>query len=183
MAMRHSLTRDDLKALMAELARSAPNNKSHRVYFVGGGTAVYLGWRESTIDADLHADDESVFRDIQAIKERLDINIEFAQPEQFVPPLAGTANRHAYIETIEKVSFYHYDPYAQLLSKVVRGFRRDLADAAALVETRMVDLEQFKALVEAIPVSTYAKYPRLSPAAVREAVDAFVREMGRFEAH
>jgi hypothetical protein len=28
--MRHSLTRDDLKALMAELARSAPRNKSHR---------------------------------------------------------------------------------------------------------------------------------------------------------
>lgn len=176
MAVRHSLTLDDLRALMAELARLAPRNKSHRVYFVGGGTAVFLGWRESTIDADLHADDDSVFRDIQAIKERLEINIEFAQPEQFVPPLAGTADRHVFIETIEMVSFYHYDPYAQLLSKVVRGFRRDLTDAVALVETGMVHLDKLQALVEAIPRSAYAKYPRLSPAAVREAVDAFVRE-------
>lgn len=177
-AMRHSLTRKDLDALMTELARCAPRKKSHRVYLVGGGTAVYLGWRESTIDADLYADDESVFRDIQAIKERLDINIEFAQPEQFVPPLAGTADRHVFINTIERVSFYHYDPYSQLLSKVVRGFRRDLADAAALVETGMVDLEQFQGLVAEISPSTYARYPRLSPAAVREAVDAFQREMG-----
>lgn len=173
MAMRHSLTRDDLDALMAELARSAPHNKSHRVYFVGGGTAVYLGWRDSTIDADLHADDESVFRDIQAIKERLEINIEFAQPEQFVPPLAGTADRHVFIQTVAKVSFYHYDPYAQLLAKIVRGFGRDLADAAALVETGMVDMERFKALVEAIPDSTYAKYPHLSAEAVQDAVEAF----------
>lgn len=176
--MRHSLTREDLVALMAELARTAPRNKSHRVYFVGGGTAVYQGWRDSTIDANLHADDDAVFRDVQAIKERLDINIEFAQPEQFVPPLAGTADRHVFIETVGKISFYHYDPYAQLLSKVVRGFRRDLADAAALVESGMVDLERFNRLVKAIPASTYAKYPRLSSAAVQEAIDAFARELG-----
>lgn len=171
--MRHSLTRDDLDALMAELARTAPREGTYRVYFVGGGTAVYLGWRDSTIDADLHADDDRVFHDIQAIKERLEINIEFARPEQFVPPLAGSAERHVFVRTIDRVSFYHYDPYAQLLAKVVRGFGRDLADATALVKAGMVDIERFKALVEAIPDSTYAKYPRLSAKAVRDAVDAF----------
>lgn len=171
--MRHSLTRDDLDALMAELARTAPREGTYRVYFVGGGTAVYLGWRDSTIDADLHADDDRVFHDIQAIKERLEINIEFARPEQFVPPLAGTAERHVFVQTIGRVSFYHYDPYAQLLAKVVRGFGRDLGDATALVEAGMVDMERLKALVEAIPESTYAKYPRLSAKAVRDAVDAF----------
>jgi hypothetical protein len=172
-AVRHSLTRDDLDTLMAELARTAPRGGNYRVYFVGGGTAVCLGWRESTIDADLHADDDRIFHDIQAIKERLEINIEFAQPEQFVPPLAGTADRHVLVQTIGRVSFYHYDPYAQLLSKVVRGFNRDLADAAALVESGMVDMERFKALVEAIPDSAYAKYPRLSAKAVQDAVEAF----------
>ena len=179
MAVRHSLTRDDLEALMAELAQSAPPRKFHRVYLVGGGTAVYLGWRESTIDADLYSDDDQVFRDIQAIKERLKINIEFAQPEQFVPPLGGTADRHVFIDSIGSVSYYHYDPYAQLFSKVVRGFGRDMDDAAALVKTEMVDLEQFKALVAAIPLSTYAKYPRLSPDAVQDAVDAFEQHLGQ----
>lgn len=171
--MRHSLTRDDLDALMAELAHTAPHQGSFRVYFVGGGTAVYLGWRDSTIDADLHADDDRVFHDIQAIKERLEINIEFARPEQFVPPLTGTADRHVLIQTVGRVSFYHYDPYAQLLSKVVRGFGRDLGDATTLVDAGMVDMQRFNALVEAIPDSTYAKYPRLSAKAVRDAVDAF----------
>lgn len=78
------------------------------------------------------------------------------------------------------MSFYHYDPYAPLLSKVVRGFGRDLAEATALVEARMVDMERFKALVEAIPDSTYAKYPRLSAKAVRDAVDAFTEAFPDF---
>jgi hypothetical protein len=37
--------------------------------------------------------------------------------------------RHVFIETIGAISFYHYDPYAQILSKIVRGFQRDLDDA------------------------------------------------------
>ena len=47
------------------------------------------GWRSSTIDAHLYSDEDEVFHDIQAIKERLQLNIEFARPEDFVPPLEG----------------------------------------------------------------------------------------------
>ena len=73
--MRRKLTREGIKALMNELARSAPGRRSYRVFFVGGSTAVLAGWRESTIDADLHSDQEEVFRDVQGIKERLQLNI------------------------------------------------------------------------------------------------------------
>jgi hypothetical protein len=76
--MRRRLTRKGLEDLMRELARSSPGRQSYRVFFVGGGTAVLAGWRESTIDADLYSDREEIFRDIQAIKERLQLNIEFA---------------------------------------------------------------------------------------------------------
>jgi hypothetical protein len=72
------------------------------------------------------------------------------------------------------VSFYHYDPYAQLRSKVVRGFARDLVDAKAFVTSGMVDPDRFRKLVHSIPAALYAKYPRLSSAAVRAAVDDFV---------
>lgn len=159
---------------MRELAHSARPKQSYRVYLVGGGTAVLEGWRESSIDADLYAAQDDIFRDVQAIKERLQLNIELARPEDFVPPLEGTDARHVFIETVGAVSFYHYDPYAQLLSKIVRGFARDLTDARALITSGMVDPKRFEQLVAAIPEAVYAKYPRLSAQAVREAVGDFL---------
>ncbi|MFQ5718989.1 MAG: DUF6036 family nucleotidyltransferase [Acidobacteriota bacterium] len=175
--MRRELTRERLQDLMIELARSAPHSRSYRVYIGGGGTAVHLGWRESTIDADLHADHEGVFRHIQAIKERLQMNVEFVKPEDFVPPLAGSDDRHLFIQTVGKVSFYHHDPYAQLLSKIVRGFRRDLDDARNFLESDMVDAKRFRSLVHRIPETAYARYPALSRQAVVHAVDDFLQQI------
>lgn len=163
---------------MRELARTAPSGELFRVYLVGGGTAVLQGWRPSTIDADLHAEREEVFRDIQGIKKRLRLNIEFARPEHFVPPLAGTDGRHVFIDRVGDVDFFHYDPYAQLLSKIVRGFRKDLLDAEELLRSGMVDPERFRELVRAIPDSAFARYPNLSPDAVREAVDDVLGSIG-----
>jgi hypothetical protein len=142
---------------------------------VGGGTAVRAGWRASSVDADLYADEDAVFRDIQGIKERLNVNVEFARPEHFVPALRGSAKRHVFIETVGRVSYFHYDPYAQVLSKVVRGFERDMDDARQFVRSGMVDPRTLRDLVEGIPEAAYAKYPSLSRAAVARAVEAFLR--------
>lgn len=175
--VRRSLTREGLSALMEELARGAPPRGRYRVFVVGGGTAVHAGWRDSTIDADLYSDTERVFRNIQQVKERLGLNIEFARPEDFVPALAGSERRHVFIETLGRVSFYHYDPYSQMFSKIVRGFRRDLADARHFAESGWVDAEKLRSLVNRIPDSAYAKYPALSRAAVVETVDEFLRTL------
>jgi len=163
---------------MNELARSGPRTGTVRVYFVGGATAVLEGWRESTIDADLYAAKDAIFHDIQAIKERLRLDIEFARPEDFVPALSGSNDRHVFIETVGKVSFYHYDPYAQLLSKVIRGFDRDMLDARSFLASGMVDAERFRSLVDAIPESAYAKYPALSRREVKDAIDGFLADIG-----
>ncbi len=175
--MRAPLTREHLVRLMKELAQSAPRRGAFRVYLVGGGTAIYLGWRRSSIDVDLFSEEEAVFRDIQEIKERLNINIEFARPEDFVPPLEGSADRHLFIEKLGAISFYHYDPYAQLFSKVVRGFTRDLEDARKFVESATVEPGQFRALVMGIPDTAYARYPSLSRKGVEAAVDRFLSEV------
>ena len=172
--MRRELTGEALRELMSELARTAPRRRSFRVYVVGGGTAVLAGWRSSTIDADLSADRDEVFRDIQGIKERLRLNVEFVRPEDFVPALAGSAARHRFIERVGNIDFHHYDPYAQLLSKVVRGFRKDLLDAERFVGSGWVDPRRFRDLVESIPDSAYARYPNLSRASVVDAVGAFL---------
>jgi hypothetical protein len=161
---------------MAELARTAPRRGTFRVYLVGGATAVLSGWRAATIDADLYAEREEVFRDIQGIKDRLRLNVEFVRPEDFVPPLRGTPDRHMFIERVDRVDFYHYDPYAQTLSKVVRGFRKDLLDAHQFVASGMVQPVVLRKLVRQIPASVYARYPALSLASVQEAIDAFLSE-------
>lgn len=144
------------------------------MYVVGGGTAVLEGWRKSTIDADLYSEDDALFRDIQGIKERLGLNIEFARPEDFVPPLAGTAERHVFVEKVGRVSLFHYDPYAQLLSKVVRGFHRDMEDARSFLASGMVEAKRFRSLVKSIPDAAYARCPTLSREAVNEAIDTFL---------
>ena len=172
--MRDRLTRESLHALMRELARSAGKDTHYRVYIVGGGTAVLQGWRESSVDADLYAAQDDIFSDVQAIKERLRLNIELVRPEDFIPPLEGSSERHVFIETVGRVSFYHYDPYSQLFSKVARGFERDLADARNFIASGMVEAERFRTLVRSIPDAAWSKYPRYSPAAVRKAVDDFL---------
>jgi hypothetical protein len=172
--VRAELTRARLRALMEELARSAPGGRSVKVYLVGGGTAVLLGWRPSSVDADLFSDDEDVFRQVQEIKERLDVNIELTRPEHFVPPLPGSEERHVFIETIVRTSFYHYDPYAQVLAKVVRGFGRDLDDARNFLRSGLVDPARLRELVKRIPDSAYARYPSLGARAVRTAVEEFL---------
>lgn len=175
--MREELTRERLRLLMQELARTAPRGRTFRVFLVGGATAVYAGWRSSSIDADLFSEDESVFRDIQGIKQRLNMNIEFARPEHFVPPLADSDDRHVFIETVSRVSYYHYDPYAQVLSKIVRGFERDLDDARHFVRFGMVDIHTLRTLVKRIPAAAYARYPNLSRPAVLRAMDEFLADV------
>lgn len=168
-----------MRELMKELARTAPPDGPFRVYVVGGGTAVLEGWREATIDADLYAEREEVFRDIQGIKNRLQLNIELVRPEQFVPPLPGSAERHVFIDRVGDIDFYHYDPYAQLLSKIVRGFRKDLLDAERFVNSGMVDPRRFRELVEEIPETAYARYPNLARDSVLAAVDDVLSEIRR----
>ncbi len=176
--MRRRLDRAALRELMRALARSAPRRGSYRVFLVGGGTAVLLGFRDATVDADLYCARNEVFRSIQEIKERLRLNVELVRPEDFVPPVEGTDGRHVFIETISNVAFYHYDPYAQMLAKIVRGFRKDLEDAENFVARGLVDAERFRALVHAVPESEYRRYPALSRPSVLDAVDAFLKRLG-----
>lgn len=173
--MRDKFTKEALPALMQGLAESSPAEGSYRIYLVGGGTAVAFGWRGSSVDADLAADDDTVFKDIQALKERLNLNIEFARPEDFVPALAGSASRHVFISRLGNVSFYHYDPYAQAFSKIVRGFERDLTDARHFVDEGLVDPYKLVSLVRGIPEAEFARYPSLSRGAVLDAVHRFMK--------
>ena len=56
------------------------------IYFSGGATAVMLGIRETTIDVDIRfePDEMQMYKAIQILKEKLNMNIELASPLDFI---------------------------------------------------------------------------------------------------
>ena len=176
--MRRLADAERLRRFLKELARDADGETD--VYLTGGATAVLLGWRESTVDADILIvpDRDSLYRAIPRIKEELQLNVEIASPADFIPELPGWRERSLFMAREGRVTYRHYDPYAQLLSKVVRGFSRDLEDARMFLRSGMVDAERFRSLVKSIPEPAYAKYPAIARQAVADAVEAFLDSAG-----
>lgn len=175
--MRQKVTTLRLEQFMKSLGATVKSRT--RVYLVGGATSVLLGWRESTIDVDLkiipEADD--VLRSIPELKERLQMNIELASPDHFIPELPGWQERSRYIRSEGPIEFFHYDFYAQALAKIERGHAADRGDVADMMSAGLIEPSRLLELFTAIEDSLY-KYPALDPATFRRAVERVVRESG-----
>ncbi|MDO8545175.1 MAG: hypothetical protein Q7S40_32445 [Opitutaceae bacterium] len=142
-----------------------------RIYVTGGGTAVLEGWREMTIDLDVKAVPEppGFFEAIAELKETVDLNVELAAPDDFIPAVPGWPERSRYIGRWGTLEFYHYDPYSQALSKIERGHARDLTDVDAMIERGLVHRQELWQHFQSIELALI-RYPGVSPAAFRAAV-------------
>lgn len=149
----------------------AVTSGSARVYLTGGGTALLLGWRKTTVDIDISANPEPAhfFEAIARLKEELQVNVELVAPSDFIPPLPGWEDRSLFIARYGEIDFYHYDPYSQALSKLERGHRRDLADVDAMFDRGLVKRDRLWGLFTQIE-SDLIRYPATEPAAFRSAV-------------
>ncbi len=158
--MRKSADAARVHRLLEELGRRSLG--PGRVYLVGGATALLEGWRASTVDVDLKLDPEprGIFEAIAALKRELDLNIELAAPDQFIPPLPGWQSHSRFIARHGEVDFYHYDLRAQALAKLARAHDRDLADAGAMVERGLVTRDEIGRAFEEIR-SALIRYPAL----------------------
>lgn len=171
--MRELATSETIDRFFRALGRAA--SSASRVYLTGGVTAVLLGFRSSTVDIDLKLipDSDEVLRAIPRLKEELQVNVELAAPDQFIPPLPGWQERSRFICKEGPLSFYHYDFYAQALAKIQRGHEKDLADARAFVDEGLVEPDRLRELFEAIEPDLY-RYPAIDPGAFRRAVENFL---------
>src|SRR5881397_2234516 len=131
--MRRRVTLETMKQFMQQFAIAA--RSPGKVYFTGGATALLLGFREQTIDIDLKMDPEpeGAFEAIARLKNQLDVNVELASPDDFIPPSADWREHSTYIDRIGSVEFFHYDFALQALAKLERGHVQDLADVASLL--------------------------------------------------
>ncbi len=143
-----------------------------RAYFTGGATAVLLGWRAATIDVDLKLvpEDDAVLRAIPRLKEELQINVELACPLDFIPVPPGWEDRSLFVAREGRVSYYHFDPYAQALAKLERGHAQDLEDVRHLVRSGLVDPPRALEYFRQVEPHLY-RYPAVDPRAFRRAVE------------
>jgi hypothetical protein len=167
-----------IRAVLERLGRAT--TAQVRIYLTGGSTAVLRGWRGATIDVDIKLvpDDDRVLRAMQGLKDDLQVNIELAAPDQFIPPLPGWEDRSLFIAQTGSVGFYHYDPYSQTLAKIERGHQHDLEDAERMVADGLVATDKLIGLFEAIEPELY-RYPAINPSSFRAAVVAFIAARGR----
>jgi hypothetical protein len=143
------------------------------VYLTGGATAVLHGWRRSTVDVDLKLEPErdDVLRAFPALKERLEMNVELASPDGFLPELPGWRERSAFVAREGLVTFRHYDLHAQALAKVERGHARDLADVEAMLDRGLVTPRKLRELLSEIEPLLY-RFPAVDPPTFRAALEA-----------
>lgn len=161
-----------IHGFMADLGRTVKG--AGRVYLTGGATALLYGWRVSTIDVDLKADPEppGFFEAIAAIKDSLDVNIELAAPDQFIPELPGWRERSSFIAKHGMLDFFHYDIYSQALAKIERGHDRDVTDVQAMAQHQLIAKDRLWELFQAIEPSLI-RYPAITAAEFRRAVHQF----------
>ena len=159
---------------MRALGREA--DRDGRAYLTGGSTAVLFGWRESTIDIDLKFESESdrLLRAMADLKDRLDVNLELASPDQFIPELPGWRDRSPWIAREGRLDFHHFDLAMQALAKIERGHTQDRADVAEMLARGLVDASELERRFSEIEPLLY-RFPAIDPASFRRAVEAVTR--------
>ena len=171
--MRHPVTALRLNEFMKALGNGA--RSPARIFLVGGASAVLLGWRESTIDIDLKAipDRDDILRQLSVLKERLEVNIELASPDDFIPEVPGWEGRSKFIRQEGQLTFLHYDFYAQALAKAERRHDSDLNDVDQMIRVKLVDPHRFLEMFLQIE-HEIQKFPALDARSFRRSVEAIV---------
>ena len=168
--MRPPVTGEKIGRLMVALGQlvSGPGT----IFFTGGVTALLHGWRETTIDIDLKAFPEpaGLYEALAELKERENVNIELASPDDFIPEVPGWRERSLFIARHGDIDFYHYDPYAQALAKIERGHERDQDDVASMLAAGLVERSKLRELFFQIEPGLI-RFPAIDAQSFRRAVD------------
>jgi hypothetical protein len=171
--MRQKVTAEAIGRFMRALGRAGKTGT--HIYFVGGVSAVLHGWRETTIDIDMKMVPEvnEILKTLPGLKEKLQVNVELASPDDFIPALPGWEERSIFIGREGAIDFFHYDFYAQALAKIERGHSTDLMDVRRMIEFGLVEASRLLEFFSRIEDGLY-KYPAIDADSFRSAVRNFV---------
>lgn len=121
-------------------------------YLVGGASAVMVGWRSMTRDIDLKfvPDLPELGQIIARLKNELQVNVEQASPDDFIPLPNGWEERSPLTAQSGKVSIRHFDFYSQALAKIERSHANDLRDVQSMLDERLIEPQQLRRYFEEI---------------------------------
>ncbi len=170
--MRAETDKAKIEAFMVALGNRVPGTGV--IYLTGGATAVWYHWRSMTIDVDIKPDPEpaGLFEVLVHLKEELDINIELASPDQFIPAVPGWRERSIFIARHGRIEFFHYDLYGQALSKIQRRHERDIRDVRSMLGCGMITTERLLEMFARIEPQLM-RYPAIDAPTFRTAVKEF----------
>ncbi len=168
--MRRLTDRDRLFAFMQALGRAA--TEPGQVFLTGGATAVLYGWRDTTVDIDIKLvpDQDEVLRAIPLLKEQLEINVELASPDDFIPVPPNWQDRSPFVAQEGPLTFRHFDLASQALAKIERGHMQDVTDVREMLERGLVDRQRLRDDFAGIAPQLY-RYPAIDPASFQAALE------------
>lgn len=165
-SMRSSVDKTAIESFLTQLGRDF--RKPGRLYLVGGAALVHLGIRPGfTEDIDVQVsgtNEGELIVAIQRLMQRMQINVEFASPGDFIP-LPSQWEMHAqYVGRYGAIDVFYFDFYSIALSKMERGNSRDIADVRLLVQKGVITLNELDAAYQQVLAQLgQGRYPRITP--------------------
>ena len=119
-----------------------------------------------------------MLREIPAIKEELQVNVELASPAHFIPELPGWRDRSPFVIREGTIDFHHYDFYAQALAKIERAHDRDVDDVREMAARGLIEPARLTGFFDLIAPQLY-RYPAIAAASFRRAVVQAAQTLAR----
>lgn len=166
MSMRPNVDKQAIESFLQQLGRTF--RKPGRLYLVGGAALVHAGVRLGfTQDIDIQvggANEGEFIIGIQRLIQQMQINIEFASPQDFIP-LPSQWEAHAqYVSRYGQIDVFYFDFYSIALSKIERGTTRDIEDVKLLVQQQRIELDELDAAYQEVFAQLgKGRYPKITP--------------------
>ena len=164
-SMRHNVTKADIEKFLDALGKSF--HKPGRLY-LAGAALVHIGLRSGfTMDIDVAieaSDEDEMVTAIRRLVEKMQINVEFASPGDFIPLPTQWMAQARYVGRYGSIDVFYFDFYSLALSKISRGNERDLIDVQLLFQKKLITLEELDAAYnEVLPRMGKRPYINLNP--------------------
>jgi hypothetical protein len=146
--MRQRVGRQEIEQFLIQVGRT---RQPGRLYLTGGAALVHRGIRPGqTLDIDIQItiDPANLIAQIAQLKQKLNINIEFASPDDFIPLPIQWEARSQFIKRYDQVDAFYFDWYSIALSKMQRANRQDVVDVQLLVRQGFVDVTELDRLYQ-----------------------------------
>lgn len=148
MSMRQQVGKQEIEQFLVQVGRT---RRSGRLYLTGGAVLVYRGIRSGqTLDINIQItlDPTDLTTEVAQLKHKLNINIEFASPGDFMPLPTQWEARSEFLRRYGQVDAFYFDWYSIALSKTQRANRQDILDVRLLIRQGYVDVTELDRLFQ-----------------------------------